>query len=76
MSDYEAEDAFTRHGDEDVKRFVRWIQEGKRRKLIFGENIADTVRSSGRGRLYSENSKSRPKLSSGAMATEPGASPG
>ena len=35
---YEAEDAFTRHGDEDVKRFVRWIQEGKRRKLVFGEN--------------------------------------
>jgi predicted TIM-barrel fold metal-dependent hydrolase len=39
---YEAEDAFTRHGDEDVKRFVRWIQEGKRRKLLFGERIADT----------------------------------
>ena len=34
---YEAEDAFTRHGDEDVKRFVRWIQEGKRRKLVFGD---------------------------------------
>src|SRR5205809_782773 len=39
---YEAEDAFLRHGDEDVKRFVRWIQEGKRRKLVFGEKIADT----------------------------------
>ena len=39
---YEAEDAFTRHGDEDVKRFVRWIQDGKRRKLLFGESIADT----------------------------------
>src|SRR6201995_4159830 len=39
---YEAEDAFLRHGDEDVRRFVRWIQEGKRRKLAFGEKIADT----------------------------------
>jgi predicted TIM-barrel fold metal-dependent hydrolase len=39
---YEAEDAFTRHGDEEVKRYVRWIQEGKRRKLVFGENISDT----------------------------------
>ena len=39
---YEAEDAFTRHGDESVKRYVRWIQEGKRRKLVFGDQIADT----------------------------------
>src|SRR6201995_3286059 len=39
---YEAEDAFLRHGDEDVRRFVRWVQEGKRRKLAFGEVIADT----------------------------------
>jgi predicted TIM-barrel fold metal-dependent hydrolase len=39
---YEAEDAFTRHGDESVKRYVRWIQEGKRRKLVFGEKISDT----------------------------------
>jgi predicted TIM-barrel fold metal-dependent hydrolase len=39
---YEAEDAFLRHGDEEVRRFVRWIQEGKRRKLVFGEKIADT----------------------------------
>ena len=39
---YEAEDAFLRHGDEDVKRFVRWIQEGKRRKLVFGDRISDT----------------------------------
>ena len=23
---YEAEDAFTRYGDERVKRFVRWVQ--------------------------------------------------
>jgi predicted TIM-barrel fold metal-dependent hydrolase len=39
---YEAEDAFTRHGDEDVKRFVRWVQEGKRRKLAFGDRVSDT----------------------------------
>jgi predicted TIM-barrel fold metal-dependent hydrolase len=39
---YEAEDAFTRHGDESVKRYVRWIQEGKKRRLVFGESIADT----------------------------------
>jgi predicted TIM-barrel fold metal-dependent hydrolase len=39
---YEAEDAFTRHGDESVKRFVRWTQEGKRRKLAFGASISDT----------------------------------
>ena len=39
---YEAEDAFTRHGDEDVKRFVRWVQEGKRRKLAFGGRVSDT----------------------------------
>jgi predicted TIM-barrel fold metal-dependent hydrolase len=39
---YEAEDAFTRHGDESVKRYVQWIQEGKRKKLVFGGNISDT----------------------------------
>jgi predicted TIM-barrel fold metal-dependent hydrolase len=39
---YEAEDAFLRHGDEDVKRYIRWVQEGKRKKLVFGERISDT----------------------------------
>jgi len=39
---YEAEDAFLRHGDDDVKRFVRWVQQGKMRKLAFGERISDT----------------------------------
>src|ERR1700742_2147122 len=39
---YEAEDAFLRHGDEDVRKFIRWTQEGKRRKLVFGDKIADT----------------------------------
>ena len=33
---YEAEDAFTRYGDEDVKRYVRWVSEGKRRHIVFG----------------------------------------
>jgi predicted TIM-barrel fold metal-dependent hydrolase len=37
---YEAEDAFTRHGDEDVKRWVRWMQEGKRRHLFFGDKLS------------------------------------
>ncbi len=34
---YEAEDCFTRHGDESVKKFVRWVSEGKRRHLLFGD---------------------------------------
>jgi predicted TIM-barrel fold metal-dependent hydrolase len=33
---YESEDAFTRYGDDEVKRFVRWMSEGKRRHLLFG----------------------------------------
>lgn len=36
---YEAEDAFLRYADEDVKRYVRWISEGKRRYLAFGSTI-------------------------------------
>src|SRR3954469_16661641 len=36
---YEAEDAFIRHGDEDVKRYVRWVSEGKRRYLVFGDTV-------------------------------------
>ena len=28
---YEAEDAFTRHGDADVKSYVRWVENGRRR---------------------------------------------
>ena len=35
---YEAEDAFIRHGDEDVKRYVRWVSEGKRRYMVFGSS--------------------------------------
>jgi predicted TIM-barrel fold metal-dependent hydrolase len=34
---YEAEDCFTRHGDESVQKFVRWVSEGKRRHLLFGD---------------------------------------
>jgi predicted TIM-barrel fold metal-dependent hydrolase len=33
---YEPEDAFTRHGDEEVRRFVHWVAEGKRRRIVFG----------------------------------------
>jgi predicted TIM-barrel fold metal-dependent hydrolase len=40
---YEAEDAFTRYGDEEVKRFVRWLSEGKRRHLAFGTEIQTMV---------------------------------
>ncbi len=36
---YEAEDAFLRHGDEDVKRYVRWVSEGKRRYMVFGSTM-------------------------------------
>jgi predicted TIM-barrel fold metal-dependent hydrolase len=39
---YEAEDAFTRHGDESVKRYVRWMQEGKRKHLFFGNKMSTT----------------------------------
>ena len=38
---YEAEDCFTRYGDEEVKRFVRWVSEGKRRHLLFGDVLPD-----------------------------------
>jgi predicted TIM-barrel fold metal-dependent hydrolase len=36
---YEAEDAFTRYGDERVKKFVRWVSEGKKKHLLFGERM-------------------------------------
>ena len=36
---YEAEDAFLRYADEDVKRYVRWVSEGKRRYLVFGDTM-------------------------------------
>ena len=37
---YEAEDAFLRYGDESVRRFVRWVQDGKRRHLVFGNRVS------------------------------------
>ena len=39
---YETEDCFTRHGDDEVKRFVRWVSEGKRRHILFG-NVQQTM---------------------------------
>src|SRR5262249_12993358 len=39
---YEPEDAFTRHGDQSVKRFVRWLSEGKRKHIVFG-NVMGTA---------------------------------
>jgi predicted TIM-barrel fold metal-dependent hydrolase len=39
---YEAEDAFTRYGDESVRTYVKWIQDGKRRRLMFGDKLSDT----------------------------------
>ena len=40
---YEAEDCFTRHGDEEVKRFVKWVADGKRRHLLFGDVMPTMV---------------------------------
>src|SRR5204862_4144770 len=40
---YEAEDAFTRYGDERVKRYVRWVTEGKRRHIMFGNRVSTGV---------------------------------
>jgi predicted TIM-barrel fold metal-dependent hydrolase len=39
---YEAEDAFTRYGDAEVNRFVRWLAQGKRRYILFG-NVMQTI---------------------------------
>ena len=40
---YEPEDAFTRHGDDEVKRFVRWVSEGKKRHVLFGNVKAAAI---------------------------------
>jgi len=40
---YEAEDAFTRHGSADVKAYVRWVTEGKRRHIMFGNNMSSSL---------------------------------
>lgn len=40
---YEAEDAFTRHGSADVKAYVRWVSEGRRRHIMFGTKMATSL---------------------------------
>ena len=40
---YEAEDAFTRYGDERVKRYVQWVNDGKRRHIMFGDRMSTGV---------------------------------
>lgn len=37
---YEAPDAFSRHGNRRVQSFVRWFDEGKKKRLMFGGNFA------------------------------------
>jgi predicted TIM-barrel fold metal-dependent hydrolase len=37
---YEAPDAFTRHGTPRVQQFVRWVEQGKKRFLLFGGTYA------------------------------------
>ncbi|MGE0880411.1 MAG: amidohydrolase family protein [Acidimicrobiia bacterium] len=40
---YEVEDTFTRFGDEKVRKHVRWMQEGKRRHIFFGDRMSTGV---------------------------------
>jgi predicted TIM-barrel fold metal-dependent hydrolase len=40
---YEPEDAFTRHGDDEVRRFVRWWSEGKKRRIMFGNAMHTAI---------------------------------
>jgi predicted TIM-barrel fold metal-dependent hydrolase len=40
---YEAEDAFTRFGDDEVKHFVRWLSAGKRKHIVFGTAMATAI---------------------------------
>ena len=40
---YEPEDAFTRHGDAEVKRYVRWVSEGKKRHIVFGNSLGTAI---------------------------------
>src|SRR5262245_52830012 len=39
---YEPEDCFTRYGDESVNRFVKWVSQGKRKYVMFG-NVTQTM---------------------------------
>jgi hypothetical protein len=36
----EVDDTFVRFGDEKVRRHIRWVQEGKRRHLLFGNRMS------------------------------------
>lgn len=40
---YEPADAFTRHGDDEVKSFVRWVSEGKKKQIMFGTVQATAI---------------------------------
>lgn len=40
---YEVADTFTRHGDEKVRRHVRWMSEGKKKHLFFGDRRSTGV---------------------------------
>ncbi|MGE3443902.1 MAG: amidohydrolase family protein [Acidimicrobiia bacterium] len=40
---YEPTDAFTRFGDAEVKKFVRWVSEGKRQHIVFGNAVAANI---------------------------------
>lgn len=40
---YETPDAFTRYGDEKVRRHVRWMAEGRRQHLFFGQRLSTGV---------------------------------
>jgi predicted TIM-barrel fold metal-dependent hydrolase len=44
---YEAPDCFTRHGDEVVKRYVTWAEEGRKRHLLFGNRRTNDPRNPG-----------------------------
>ena len=71
---YEAEDCFTRYGDESVRRFVHWVSEGKRRHLLFGDvrqTMVPNPRSTrSRARVRSTNvSRTWPRAASGVRPT-------
>jgi predicted TIM-barrel fold metal-dependent hydrolase len=40
---YEAEDAFTRYGDESVRSYVHWVSEGKKRRIMFGSTLHTAI---------------------------------
>ncbi|HVA10514.1 MAG TPA: amidohydrolase family protein [Acidimicrobiales bacterium] len=40
---YESEDCFTRHGDEEIQRFVKWYSQGKKRFVAFGQTFQTMV---------------------------------